>query len=401
MKLTRLLFTGAAALAVGWSGFNAGMTPAMAKEPEKADSKRNKVEKETAAERAADREIVRISEVLPRTHFRASDLIGVNIQNKQGEEIGDVENIVLHLGKGRVEYVVMAKGEFLELGGERFAIPLAAFKQRVRDETPYLQLDVTAAQLAKAPDLKGEKWPMVVDYKWLGTVYTFGFRPDDNAARDQQSSDAKKSDRPRRDKKQKKQDDDAKEKSEKQSGKKSQPAADAPDKKVTRKENRAAHRAEDQPEHGIPAAVTIAVSAELTGHLAKFSDFEGMNVRSSDNEKVGEITDLVIDQKSGQIAYAVVSRGGVLGVGASSVAIPMNAFTADHSDDEVILRIAASERQFEATAALNEKSWPTTAPRAAWLPESRQKQRHDAKQRSDQKKSKQSKDRDSSDEETN
>lgn len=401
MKLTRLLFAGAAALAVGWSGFNVGITPASAKEPETADSKRNKAEKEAAAERAADREIVRISEVLPRTHFRASDLIGVNIQNAQGEEIGDVENIVLHLGKEHVEYIVMAKGEFLELGGKRFAIPLAAFKQRIKDETTYLQLDVTADQLAKAPDLKGEKWPMVVDYKWLGTVYTFGFRPADDPARDQPSPDAKKSDRPRRDKKQKNQDDDTEQKSEKRSGKKSQPAAEAPDRKVTRKENRAARRAEEQPEHGIPAAVTIAVSAELTGHLAKFSDFEGINVRSSDNENVGEITDLVIEQKSGQIAYAVVSRGGVLGVGASNVAIPMNAFTADHSGDEVILRIAASEQQFEATAALNEKSWPTTAPRAAWLPESRERRRNDAKQPSDPNKSKRSTDRDSSDEETN
>lgn len=400
MKLTRSLFTGAVALAVCWSGFNAGMTPAIAKDPQKTDSKPNKAKNDTAAERAADREMARISDVLPHTHFRASDLIGVNIQNKQGGEIGDVENIVLHLGKGHVEYVVMAKGEFLELGGDRYAIPLAAFKQRIQDDTTFLQLDVTADQLAKAPDLKGEKWPVVVDYKWLGTVYTFGFRPDGNPARDQQSSDAKKSDRPRRDQKQKNQDDDAEQKSEDRSEKKSQPAADAPDKKVARKKNRSARRTEERSEHGIPAAVTIAVSAELSGHLAKFSDFEGISVRSSDDRKVGEISDIVIKQKNGQIAYAVVSRGGVLGIGASNVAVPMNAFTADHSDDEVVLRIAASEQRFNETAALNEKSWPTTA-RVAWLPESREKRRNDAKQRSNQKKTTPSDDRDSSDEETN
>src|SRR5580765_4225955 len=55
----------------------------------------------------------------------------------------------------------------------------------------------------------------------------------------------------------------------------------------------------------------------------------GDNIRNGANEKLGEITDIMIDVPTGRVAYAVMSVGGVLGVGAKLFAIPWSALRLD------------------------------------------------------------------------
>src|SRR3954470_18955031 len=42
----------------------------------------------------------------------------------------------------------------------------------------------------------------------------------------------------------------------------------------------------------------------------KASKLRGMEVKNKQNEKIGKISDLVVDLESGRIAYAVLSTGG-------------------------------------------------------------------------------------------
>jgi sporulation protein YlmC with PRC-barrel domain len=53
----------------------------------------------------------------------------------------------------------------------------------------------------------------------------------------------------------------------------------------------------------------------------------GEEVLTSDHLKTGKIDDFVVDQDSGQLLYAVVGIGGVLGVGETRVAVPPAVFT--------------------------------------------------------------------------
>lgn len=48
----------------------------------------------------------------------------------------------------------------------------------------------------------------------------------------------------------------------------------------------------------------------------------GSDVRNRMNEDLGEVTDVIIDPKNGDIAYAVVTHGGFLGLGEDEVAVP-------------------------------------------------------------------------------
>jgi PRC-barrel domain protein len=56
---------------------------------------------------------------------------------------------------------------------------------------------------------------------------------------------------------------------------------------------------------------------------------EGTQVRRSDGEKIGTIQRLMIDKLSGNVAYAVLSFGGFLGVGQKHAPIPWARLTYD------------------------------------------------------------------------
>src|SRR3954451_1999595 len=73
------------------------------------------------------------------------------------------------------------------------------------------------------------------------------------------------------------------------------------------------------------------------------SSLNGNKVMSSDGEHVGKIVDIMLDVRSGRIAYAVLSSGGFLGVGNRLHAIPWSALTLD-TDDRCFILDASAER---------------------------------------------------------
>ena len=59
---------------------------------------------------------------------RLSQLIGMNVRDAQGRGIGEIEDLVVDLQNGRVQYAVLGFGGFLGLGEKLFAFPMSAFK---------------------------------------------------------------------------------------------------------------------------------------------------------------------------------------------------------------------------------------------------------------------------------
>ncbi len=55
------------------------------------------------------------------------------------------------------------------------------------------------------------------------------------------------------------------------------------------------------------------------------SKFKGTNVMSSDNQKIGDVSDILFD-KTGKIEAFVISIGGILGMGAKEVALTPSSF---------------------------------------------------------------------------
>jgi len=89
----------------------------------------------------------------------------------------------------------------------------------------------------------------------------------------------------------------------------------------------------------------------------KASGLIGMNVRNSQNEKLGEIKDLVVDLQSGRIGYAVLSVGGFLGIGDKYIAVPPSAFHL--APDQHTLVLDADKAKIQNAPGFAKNEWPT------------------------------------------
>jgi len=85
----------------------------------------------------------------------------------------------------------------------------------------------------------------------------------------------------------------------------------------------------------------------------------GDDVRNGANEKLGEVTDIMIDVPTGRVAYAVMSVGGVLGVGAKLFAIPWSAMQLDTQNK--CFRLNVAKERFDEAPGFDKDHWPTMA----------------------------------------
>jgi sporulation protein YlmC with PRC-barrel domain len=95
-----------------------------------------------------------------------SKLIGTNIINSKGEDIGEVKDIMLD-SKGTVRYVAVSYGGFMGLGDKLFAVPMSAFKIK-RDTDQFfgdfkLVLDISKKQLENEKGFDEMNWPSLDD----------------------------------------------------------------------------------------------------------------------------------------------------------------------------------------------------------------------------------------------
>lgn len=94
--------------------------------------------------------------------FRASQLIGMGIQNNAGKNVGNINDLVLDASSGKIRYAAVTYGGFLGIGNKMFAVPFEAFKFQ-RDpnnaERSVLVLNVTEQQIEGAEGFDEENWP--------------------------------------------------------------------------------------------------------------------------------------------------------------------------------------------------------------------------------------------------
>lgn len=87
----------------------------------------------------------------------SSTLIGDSIKNKEGEDLGSVQEIMLHLDSGRVAYLVMSSGGILGMGESYFAIPWELIQ--VDTEQHAVIIDVDKETIENAPGIDKDDWP--------------------------------------------------------------------------------------------------------------------------------------------------------------------------------------------------------------------------------------------------
>ncbi len=104
--------------------------------------------------------------------------------------------------------------------------------------------------------------------------------------------------------------------------------------------------------------MAVSVGPEVmtweTARLIASDKVEGTPVRRSDGEKLGTIKRVMIDKRSGKVAYAVMTFGGFLGIGDEYRALPWSILRYNENLDAYELNV--TEDQLRHAPAL-ESGW--------------------------------------------
>ncbi len=122
-----------------------------------ADARRNA----DTARSAASTEAV----AQPRA-MRASKLIGADVENAKGENLGEIKDLVVDAQNERVRYAVLSHGGVMGIGDKLFAYPVSMLQARSGDADEFV-LDVNKEKLEQAPGFDKNKWP-----DWGDNAYT-------------------------------------------------------------------------------------------------------------------------------------------------------------------------------------------------------------------------------------
>ena len=106
----------------------------------------------------------------------ANTLVGNDVFNHKGEDLGDIKEIMLDMRNGKVGYAVLSFGGFLGMGEKLFAVPWSALTLDTKNKR--FTLNVEKERLKDAPGFDKDKWPNMADQSWEKAIHAYyGTKP--------------------------------------------------------------------------------------------------------------------------------------------------------------------------------------------------------------------------------
>jgi sporulation protein YlmC with PRC-barrel domain len=101
----------------------------------------------------------------------ASTLTRDSVVNAKGEDLGNIEDIMIHMDSGRIAYAVLSFGGILGIGDKLFAVPWEALT--LDEDQKQFILNVDKQFLENAPGFDKDSWPDMADPQFKSSVYKF------------------------------------------------------------------------------------------------------------------------------------------------------------------------------------------------------------------------------------
>jgi sporulation protein YlmC with PRC-barrel domain len=213
---------------------------------------------------------------------RGSKVIGADVDNSAGKDLGKIKDVVIDPQSGRVAYAVLSFGGFMGVGNKLFAIPWASLNFQTDDQ---IRLDIEKSQLEQAQGFDENNWPDMANQQWATETHKhFGQEP---------------------------------------------------------------YWSVDVKVEGIPTLQTTRLS-KVIGH----------KVDNNMDKKLGDVNDVIIDAHRGQIAYAVLGVGGVVGIGEDLVAVPWEKLDVTQMNNDTTVRLAMTEDEIKNGPHFPKDKWP-------------------------------------------
>jgi sporulation protein YlmC with PRC-barrel domain len=116
--------------------------------------------------------LARLSDTDQTVSKREDDIRGLHVKDRDGTDIGKVDDLLIDPGEERVRFLVVASGGFLGMGAEKSFIPVDAITYVTADE---VHIDQQREDVAGAPRYDPE---LVEDRGFYQDVYSYyGFAP--------------------------------------------------------------------------------------------------------------------------------------------------------------------------------------------------------------------------------
>ena len=107
------------------------------------------------------------------TLLAASEIKGSTVRNRQKEEIGDINEVLIEPDSGRVRFAILSVGGFLGLGSTRVAVPWSAFEITPQGGRITYMLDATRDRLEKAPRVEGKNYERLYPQEAAEPIFVY------------------------------------------------------------------------------------------------------------------------------------------------------------------------------------------------------------------------------------
>jgi sporulation protein YlmC with PRC-barrel domain len=283
---------------------------------------------------------------------KATDIIGMTVNNYQNERLGKVEDLAVDVESGRIVQVILSTGGFLGMGNTLTAVPPGALRHDAADKV--LHLNASKAKLAAALRFDSSKWDKDTQSNRVTEVYGYyGERPyfvaDNEGYRNASLEGTVASTLPHN-----------------------------MDGSVNTEGARTLDKASNVEIAGNVEAANNWISTRnpdgtwtreyysnerrannawsRLGYVQKASRLMGTPVKNLQDQKLGKVENLMVDVSAGRIVAVIISSGGYIGLGDELSAVPPTAlrFNAQHDT----LQLDASKEMLASSPHFKASQWP-------------------------------------------
>lgn len=110
---------------------------------------------------------------------------------------------------------------------------------------------------------------------------------------------------------------------------------------------------------------TLPTYAKDQSGVLKASELMKMKVEGTDGKSLGHIRDLVIDPEDGDVDYAVLDFGGIVGIGDKYFAVPWEALQLDLSKKKIMLDV--SKKDLKQAPGFDKNNWPNLSEQKVFI----------------------------------
>ena len=94
---------------------------------------------------------------MPLKYLTASSIIGDKVRNGKDESMGEINDIMIDITTGKIDYVIIELGGFLGMGTKYFAIPFGMLQ--VDTDKKMFVFNQEKEMLENAPGFDQDHWP--------------------------------------------------------------------------------------------------------------------------------------------------------------------------------------------------------------------------------------------------